>query len=298
MKLLVTLIATVYSQGQRGGGRGRDKEREVPDEVTAPPEYIGSDYGAFDSYGESNYGDLYNFGDSYGSLFGDYADNYDADYNADAAEADAVEDFGSDGGFGDYGGGATTFAPATVAERPAEAEEEKGGRPSAQEDTGPPSFQKFLGAGNNFCNLCSGRDPADCMLKRAIAGQSSECPPGNLCGIEVRAHKGVYKSVNIRCMAPQECTDARDQNIDTNGPYQGVFQCRPTEMPGLTGAKGRTYYGESVCRNCVAACATSNAAGCFDPTKGVNDGTSDILPIDLTRSDWSADLTDGYTNVA
>jgi len=171
------------------------------DEVTAKPDYLddlgfgglGTDYGA--SYGESsNYGDLYNFGDSYGTLFGDYADTYDAD--ADAA---------SDGGFGDFDG--TTFAPLTVADgRPSEGDEGKGGRPSA---TDPPTFQKFKGAGDNFCNLCSGRDPADCMVNREGNG-ISQCPPDNVCAIEVRAHKGAYKSINIRCMEVNECNDAAD----------------------------------------------------------------------------------------
>jgi len=294
MKLLVTLIATVYSQGERGGGRGREKEREVPEEVTDKPDYLDGNYGAFDSYSDSNYGELYNFGDSYGSIFGDDSYNYDADYNADVAAADAVEDFAPiDGGFGDYDGGVTTFAPVTIADRPAGAEEEKG-RPSGPTD--PPQFQKFLGAGNNFCNLCSGRDPVDCLANRDT-GAPEECPPGNVCGLEVRTHKGGYKNINIRCMSVDECNDSSSQNWINNNAYNGIYQCRPSDEEFLTGAKGRTYYGESVCRNCVAPCATSAAADCFDPTKGVNDGASDILPINLKRADWEADLTTGiYSN--
>ena len=104
--------------------------------------------------------------------------------------------------------GATTFAPVTVAERPAEAEEEKGGRPQTG-PTDPPTFQKFQGAGDNFCNLCAGRDPTDCM-NNLEDGAISECPPNNVCAIEVRAHKGAYKSINIRCMEVNECNDAAD----------------------------------------------------------------------------------------
>jgi len=317
MKLLVTLAAAVAAQrGGRQGGRGNKDRESAGNDATAQPDYfdtgfggLNTDYG-FDSYGESSYGDLYNFGDSYGSLFGD-SYNYDSDADAGAVDYSA-------GGFGDIATDApATFAPATAApvveevaapaapvrpEAPAAPEANEfenlaslleaqapssSGRPSQPAN---PDAGKFLGSADTFCNLGSGEGAttaataAALMLNLSGPGNTiSECPTGEVCGITMRYYKGEVQFMQIECRQTEQCDDDRNQNFNPTQINQ-VAQCRPEEK--LSGP--HRGHGPSVCRSCVSACATSGAADCFDPSQGlVTAGTPDTW----TRTTWGNVLT-------